>query len=111
MDTGLMCHMQYISSPEALAVSPLFGACFETFVVGLIRKELAASFHNVGLYHWRTSNGAEVDVIMELNGKLTPIEIKCKTALKAYDTRGIKSFNETYGDKVNHGYIIYAGKE
>ena len=80
-------------------------------MVGILRKELGASFHNVGLYHWRTSNGAEVDIVMERDGKLTPIEIKCKTALNAYDARGIKSFNETYGDKVNLGYIIYAGRE
>jgi predicted AAA+ superfamily ATPase len=110
-DTGLMCYLQYVSSAEALAVSPLFGACFETFVVGLIRKQLSASFVTPAMYHWRTAAGAEVDLVFEMDGKLYPVEIKAKSTVKGHDTRGIRAFRETYGERAQPGVIIYAGRD
>ena len=63
-------------------------------------------------YHWRTANGSEVDIILELNGNLYPIEIKCKTNITGHDTRGIQAFRSTYTSKnIMPGIIIYAGKE
>jgi predicted AAA+ superfamily ATPase len=109
-DTGLLCQLQFISSPDALVVNPVYGAVFETFIIGLIRKWLAASFNQAALYHWRTAGGAEVDIILEQNGKLYPIEIKSKTHLKLYDARGIRAFQDTYKSS-EVGIIVYAGKD
>jgi hypothetical protein len=110
-DTGLLCFLQFINSHEALMVSPLLGAVFETFVMAEIRKILAKSLLQVNMYHWRTAGGAEVDIILETNGKLYPIEVKSKSAVSAMDARGLKAFRETYGEKVANGIIIYTGKE
>ncbi len=63
-------------------------------------------------YHWRTGGGAEVDLILDRDGKLYPIEIKCKTNLTKHDTRGLRAFRETYKKKqVMTGLIVYAGKD
>ncbi len=110
-DTGLLCYLQQINSPDALLASPMFGAIFETFVVSEIKKYINASGLNVNFYHWRTNSSAEVDLIIEKNGFLYPIEIKSKSNLNAYDARGLKSFRETYKNKCKHSLIIYAGKE
>ena len=64
----------------------------------------------VGHYHWRTDAGAEVDNVLEVNGRLHPFEVKCKDNLNAYDMRGIRAFRETYGDAAGDGAIIYAGR-
>ena len=45
------------------------------------------------------------------DGCLYPIEIKSKSNLTGFDSRGLKSFRETYGEKVKPGLIIYTGKE
>jgi len=69
-DAGLAAYLQRLSSPGALPVSPLFGALFETMVVGEIRRMAAASRHSPALYHWRSHGGAEVDLLMDLDGAL-----------------------------------------
>ncbi len=109
-DTGLMCHLMGISSPTALAGHPSFGNIFESWAVCWIARMAEAMQAPPQFYHWRTNGGAEVDLVLERDGFLYPIEIKCKTNLNAHDTRGILAFQETYGkDRVKTGIIIYAG--
>jgi uncharacterized protein len=112
-DTGLTCYLQRISSPEALLVSPLLGSIFETWVYGELKKQSEAMSTKPNIYHWRTGAGAEVDFILEIDGKFFPIETKSATHLSKTDTRGIKAFHETYKNKINimTGLIIYAGSE
>ena len=62
-------------------------------------------------WHWRTAAGAEVDLVFERDGKLYPIEIKCKTNITGHDARGIRAFKDTYGDRVQHGLVLYAGHD
>jgi hypothetical protein len=42
---------------------------------------------------------------------LYPVEVKSKTNVTGHDARGIQAFKATYGDKVQHGLILYAGHE
>lgn len=109
-DTGLLCYLQHLQSPDALLVSPLFGFVFETFVVGLIRKWLNRSAISPMCYHWRTGAGAEVDLVLELDGFLFPLEVKSTSSVNKYDARGIAAFHETYGSRAQDGVIIYCGE-
>jgi len=45
---------------------------------------------------WRTQGGAEVDLLLERDGRWFSIEIKGRTKVSRADTRGIQSFLETY---------------
>lgn len=111
-DTGLACYLQRISSPEALARNPLLGSLFESHCVNMIANISNGFDLQPHFYHWRSNNGAEVDLILELNGCLYPIEIKCKTNLSRHDASGIKAFIETYSNrKIATGLILYAGTE
>ena len=62
------------------------------------------------MYHWRTSGGAEVDVVLDWDGVRYPIEIKCQTQLSGHDLRGIRAFRETYQTDAP-GMIVYAGDQ
>ena len=111
-DTGLACSLQRITSPDTLAVTPLFGALFETWVVNSIFRQAELLPTPPQLYHWRTTGGAEVDLIMELNGRLYPVEVKGKTLLSGHDTSGLRAFRRTYGEGlVGPGLVIHAGRE
>lgn len=112
-DCGFACYLQRFESPEGLAASPRLGAIFETWVVNYICQQAVALAVPPQIYHWRTSGGAEVDLILEKEGKLYPIEIKCKTHLTKADLSGLKAFRTTYADHHNimPGLIIYAGAE
>lgn len=110
-DTGIIAHLLRMSSPEAILSSPQRGPMFETFVSNEIRKSLFPFAGSIGHYHWRTDAGAEVDNVLEIDGRLHPFEVKCKDSLNAYDMRGIRAFRETYGMSTAAGAIIYAGRE
>lgn len=78
MDTGLACYLTKYPSAEILENSAYAGAIFETYVV----TEVIKSFTNHGLnakrylYYYRDNNKCEIDLIIDYNHKLYPIEIK-----------------------------------
>ncbi len=63
-------------------------------------------------YHWRTLAGAEVDIIVEIDGKLYSIEVKSTSNVTKADIKGLEAFFSTYPNlNVQNGIVIYAGKE
>ncbi len=82
-DTGLACYLTRWNSAEALKNSAVAGNLFETFVV----SEILKSYSNEGrdyrfsVYYYRgkdknVASENEIDLIIEENGTLYPIEIK-----------------------------------
>ena len=111
-DTGLACAAQQISSPNALAAHPMLGALFETAAVGEIRKQNSAISTPAALYHWRTQAGAEVDVVLERDGRLFPIEIKLTSQPSKRDARGLEAFRATYPNQnIAPGLILAPTKQ
>lgn len=78
-DTGMACAAQLVSSPAALAAHPMLGALFETAVFAEVRKQAALLSPKPQIYHWRSAGGAEVDLLLERDGKYFPIEVKVKS--------------------------------
>lgn len=60
---------------SALA-GPLGGALFEGWVVAEAAKAFMARGRRPDLYSWRSHDGLEVDLLIVLDGKLHPVEIK-----------------------------------
>lgn len=80
LDTGLAAYLTKWNNPDVLEAGAMAGAFFETFVV----SEVLKSFYNSGIleptiYYYRDKDAKEIDLIIEQNGTLHPIEIK-KTA-------------------------------
>lgn len=89
-DTGLACYLTRWLTPETLKVSAVAGNMFETFVV----SEILKSYSNEGLdyrfsvfyYRGRDKNvngENEIDLVIEENGILYPVEIKMSGNPKA----------------------------
>ena len=89
-DTGLVCYLTRWSSAEVAESGAMSGALLENFTV----SELMKSYQNEGLspylYFYRDRDAKEIDVILEGNGKLYPLEIK-KTATP--DRRIVRTFD------------------
>jgi len=109
-DSGLACYLSAIPSPEGLLASPRLGSIFEFWGVGWIQRQIQRLPLAPTLYHWRTQNGAEVDAVIDYNGKLFPIEFKAGTRLSKHDARGIQAFSNTYRN-AQLGVIVYGGKQ
>lgn len=110
-DTGLACWAQAISSPEVIPSHPLWGALFETAVVNEIRKQCRFMATPPHLYHWRSHGGAEVDLLLEWNGKIFPIEIKANSRPSRKDTRSLQSFRKTYPQLLIENGLVLAPSE
>jgi len=108
-DTGLMCHQLYISEPGALATHPLLGRIVETWLFMEIYKTVQGWPIQPGFYHYRTVGGAEIDLILEYNGKLFPIEIKHTSNPAPRDLRGFQSFRETYPKENIAPGLVFCG--
>jgi len=106
-DTGQVCYSQMISSPEAIAAHPLWGALFENAVVCELRKQANLMATPPQFYHWRLHSGAEIDLILERDGKFYPFEIKAKSKITSNDTRNISAFRKLYPQlNIQKGLII-----
>lgn len=88
-DTGLVCYLTKWSSPKVAESGAMNGALLENFTVSEIMKSYQNSGLEPYLYFYRDRDAKEIDVIMEGDGKLCPLEIK-KTATP--DKRIIKAF-------------------
>lgn len=110
-DTGLACHLSRISSSEALAVQPIMGSIFETHVVLEIKRMFSVLSAPVSLYHWRAHSGAEVDLVIERDGVLWPVEIKSKANINSSDVRGLNAFRAAYPKQCGPGIVIASTEE
>jgi predicted AAA+ superfamily ATPase len=73
------------------------GRLFEQLVV-LEARRLCDYFEpEAQLFYWRTNAGAEVDLLIELHGKLRlAVEIKSKARVAGADLSGLRSFQEAH---------------
>jgi len=96
MDTGLVSYLTGWYSGEQLQFGSMSGSIFETFVV----SEILKSYYNKGyddfnFSYYRDKDKYEIDLIIENNGMLYPIEIKKTGSPNKHD---ISSFAKLEGN-------------
>lgn len=120
-DTGLAAYLTRWLTPETLANGAMSGAFFETFVI----SEILKSYSNRGIdYRYSVSyyrgrdkkkvkkNGeteeveSEIDLIIEENGILYPVEIKQSTSVTAEETSAFLVLDKVNDKKRGTGAII-----
>ncbi len=75
-DTGLVCYLTKWSSAETLQSGAMNGAILENYVVAEIRKTYLNCGKDPYMYYYRDKDAREIDIILEHDGVLNPIEIK-----------------------------------
>ena len=75
-DTGLAAWLTQWSSPATLEAGAMSGAIFETWVVGEILKSRLNVGVQTPLHYFRNKDQREVDLLIEADGLLHPVEIK-----------------------------------
>lgn len=105
MDTGLCAFLTGWLNAEVLERGAMAGAMLETYVISEIMKSYLHNGRNPRVFFYRDKEKHEVDLLIEENGSLHPIEIK-KTASPSRNNS--KSFNYLQGLKIpiSHGAII-----
>ena len=105
MDTGLACYLTKWNTPEVLEKGAKSGEILETFVFSEILKSYWHNGRKPTISFYRDKEKKEIDIIMEENGKVYPIEIKKKSNP---DKKDIKNFDvlQKAGLSVGEGAVI-----
>lgn len=75
-DTGLVCYLTKWSSAETLESGAMNGAILENYVVSEIMKTYLNNGKASFMYYYRDKDAKEIDIVLEHDGILNPIEIK-----------------------------------
>lgn len=75
-DTGLVAYLTRYSTPETLASGALAGSVLENYVVSEICKTYQNSAKECPAWYYRDKDGHEIDMVIEGDGFVHPIEIK-----------------------------------
>ena len=78
-DTGLVAYLTRYSSPEILMNGAINGAILENYTVAEIRKTWQNSAKECLLHYYRDKDTNEIDMVIETDGELHPLEIKKST--------------------------------
>jgi predicted AAA+ superfamily ATPase len=84
-DTGLLCALLNIRSEEALGLSPVIGAIWETFVFAQFRNRERRAGRSGSLFFWRDRT-REVDFVVDAGGRLELFEAKWTELPSSGDT-------------------------
>jgi predicted AAA+ superfamily ATPase len=105
LDTGLCAYLTQWSSPQTLEAGAMSGAIFETWVVG----ELLKSYWHQGLqapfFYYRDKDRREIDLLIESDGVLYPVEIKKSASPSGDALRGMAAL-ERLGVACGPGAVI-----
>lgn len=105
-DTGLVSHLTGISNEELFLKGPMAGAIFENYVVAEIMKKETHLKTFAELYYYRTSKGAEVDLIVDRKISKEVIEIKLNNTFNPRMATQLKTLVEQ-NDKA---FVLYTGE-
>jgi predicted AAA+ superfamily ATPase len=108
-DVGTLCYLAGLKDPGHAASGPMSGAILETAVVSEILKTYLHRGEDPRMRFWRTTAGTEVDLIVESEGQLIPIEVKLSATPKPAMTKGIKIFQKDLGERAVKGFVIHPG--
>lgn len=103
-DSGLLHHLLNISSTDELANHPSLGASWEGFVIEDVLRREKLAHPGTQAFFWRTSAGAEIDLVLDRGATRVAIEIK---AGRGDDARAVRTLREALPDvQAERGWII-----
>ena len=107
LDTGLAAYLTRWNTPEVLKNGAMAGAFFESFVL----SEIVKSYYNRGilelpLYFYRDKDGNEIDLLIEENGTLYPIEMKKHADPRKRDMEAFDLIDRIPGIKRGPGGVV-----
>lgn len=108
-DTGLLCYLLKIETPEQLENHPLRGAVFENLAMGELIKNEYNKSHDPDLYFYREQSGKEVDAMLVTAEGINLYEVKAGKVLKADFTDNMDYLKRTVSGVIKTT-VIYDGE-
>lgn len=100
-DTGLAAFLCGYNTPESIQNAINMGSFWENHVIGQWLRWNNWLQPSASLWYWQDQSKNEIDLIIDYQGRLIPIEIKWKEKPSVKDIKGITAFQKMYGSSVN----------
>ncbi|MFI4977889.1 MAG: ATP-binding protein [Solirubrobacterales bacterium] len=116
VDSGLAARLLRLTERKLGAASAPalteFGHLLETFVVGEVCKQLDWLDAPVQRGHWRTHDGAEVDLVVERDdGRVAALEVKAASRVSPGELRSLLELRRKLGSQFLGGVVLYTGAQ
>jgi predicted AAA+ superfamily ATPase len=111
-DTGLMVNLLGLNEVRLLREGEWLGRLLENWVVMELHKQIGWSNVKPQMYHFRTAEGREADIVLEDRaGRVTGIEVKASATVSVGDFAGLKMLAAAAKDQFQRGILLYTGTE
>ena len=102
-DTGLALHLAGDAEPT--------GAHLENLILNDLLAWMEGTLPRAEVLFWRTATDQEVDLVVEVQGRLLAIEVKTSHQIRNRDIRHLVAFGEEYGTDFHGGLLLHGGDE
>jgi len=110
VDSGMAAYLTGQTLERLEQDRGFLGQLLEMFVVNELRKQTTWSDNPASLFHFRTTTGREVDIVLEdMQGRVVGIEVKASGVVQKKDYAGLDALAETCGKKFLRGIVLYGG--
>ncbi len=109
-DVGTLCYLTGLKDPEHAARGPMGGSILDTAVLSELTRTLSHRGLSPRVYFWRTTAGSEVDFVVDVGGKLVPIEVKLSGTPRPAMARSIRVLRKDLGHRAWPGYLVHSGE-
>lgn len=110
VDTAILSYLLEADEERLLAHSQMTGNIMENFIVAELHKQASWSEKRCQLFHFRTANGVEVDIVLENSaGKIVGIEVKSSETVRSDDFSGLRYLQNLVGENFIRGIVVYLG--
>lgn len=110
IDTGLAAFLTNWNIPEVLSAGAMSGEFFETWCFSELLKSYLHSGRQAPFFYYRDKEKREIDLLIENNGVLHPVEFKKSATLKKSDVANFRVL-EKFKVPIGHGALISLSPE
>lgn len=114
-DSGLLCHLLRIRTPQQVLQHPLRGAIFETWVVAELHKLSMHRAERSEAWFYRDQGGLEVDLLVRRPDRWLVVEIKAGATVASDWFGALRTFVERAGGALDglpvEPVLVYGGEE
>lgn len=112
LDSGLLCYLLRLRSPDDLIIHASRGAVFESWVISEAMKSYVHRGVRADMFFWRDSTGHEIDLLVEAGGdRLLPIEAKSGQTFSSDFVKELNWWKDLANQPKTPSTVVYGGDE
>ena len=108
LDTAIATYLMGLHESEPTMKGPMIGPLFETLIVSEWVKAFLHRGEKPELFYWRSKGGLEIDLVIDRNRRLYPIETKASATLLPRHAEGLTQWRALAGDSAAPSCLIIA---